>query len=56
MANAERVFHSRAAAEDWLLRPAFGLGHMRPADLLRTPQRSRLVIELLNRIEHGIYC
>jgi putative toxin-antitoxin system antitoxin component (TIGR02293 family) len=55
LAQATRVFGSQAEAEHWLVRPAIGLDHRNPIDLLRTHPGTRLVSEYLTRIEHGIY-
>ena len=55
LAHATRVFGSQADAEQWLDRPAIGLDHRKPIDLLRTHPGTRLVSEYLSRIEHGVY-
>ena len=55
LAHATRVFGSQAEAEQWLGRPAIGLDHRTPIDLLRTHPGARLVSEHLTRIEHGVY-
>jgi putative toxin-antitoxin system antitoxin component (TIGR02293 family) len=55
LAHATRVFGSQAEAERWLDRPAIGLDHRKPIDLLRTHPGARLVTEYLTRIEHGVY-
>jgi len=55
LAHATRVFGSQADAEQWLDRPAIGLDHRKPIDLLRTHPGARLVSEYLTRIEHGVY-
>jgi putative toxin-antitoxin system antitoxin component (TIGR02293 family) len=55
LAHATRVFGSQAEAEQWLERPAIGLDHRKPIDLLRTYPGTRLVSEYLMRIEHGVY-
>ena len=55
LAHATRVFGSQAEAEQWLDRPAIGLDHRKPIDLLRTHPGTRLVSEYLTRIEHGVY-
>ena len=55
LAHATRVFGSQAEAEQWLDRPAIGLDHRKPIDLLRTHPGARLVSEYLTRIEHGVY-
>ena len=55
LAHATRVFGSQAEAEQWLERPAIGLDHRTPSDLLRTHPGTRLVSQYLTRIEHGVY-
>ena len=55
LAHATRVFGSQAEAEQWMERPAIGLDHRKPIDLLRTHPGTRLVSEYLMRIEHGVY-
>jgi putative toxin-antitoxin system antitoxin component (TIGR02293 family) len=55
LAHATRVFGSQAEAEQWLDRPAIGLDHRKPIDLLRTHPGTHLVSEYLTRIEHGVY-
>jgi len=55
LAHATRVFGSQAEAEQWLSRPAIGLDHNKPIDLLKTHPGARLVFEYLTRIEHGVY-
>jgi putative toxin-antitoxin system antitoxin component (TIGR02293 family) len=55
LAHATRVFGSQAEAEHWLDRPAIGLDHRKPIDLLRTHPGTRLVTEYLTRIEQGVY-
>lgn len=55
LAHATRVFGSQVEAEQWLDRPAIGLDHRKPIDLLRTHPGTRLVSDHLTRIEHGVY-
>jgi putative toxin-antitoxin system antitoxin component (TIGR02293 family) len=55
LAHATRVFGSQGEAEQWLDRPAIGLDHGKPIDLLRTHPGTRLVSDYLTRIEHGVY-
>jgi putative toxin-antitoxin system antitoxin component (TIGR02293 family) len=53
--KAVEVFGSKEEAELWLRRPALALNGERPIDLLKTPQGTQLVQELLVRLEYGIY-
>jgi putative toxin-antitoxin system antitoxin component (TIGR02293 family) len=55
LAKATAVLGSQEEAEQWLERPAIGLDQRRPIDLLATPAGVRLVEDLLERIEHGVY-
>jgi putative toxin-antitoxin system antitoxin component (TIGR02293 family) len=49
------VFCDRSSAELWLLEPALALDGRRPIDLLSTPVGINAVIQLLGRIQHGVY-
>jgi len=42
-------------AERWLLKPAMGLGHRRPLDLLETPAGCELVADHLIQLEFSVY-
>lgn len=55
LAKATSVLGSRQEAEGWLARPAIALEQRRPLDLLATPEGRRLVEELLERMEYGVY-
>jgi putative toxin-antitoxin system antitoxin component (TIGR02293 family) len=55
LVKATKVFGSREAAEQWLERPAIGLDHRRPIDLLTTPAGLALVEDHLTRLEYGVY-
>ena len=55
LAKATAVFGTQAEAEQWLERPAMGLDHRRPIDLLSTPAGVELVEEHLSRLEYGVY-
>jgi putative toxin-antitoxin system antitoxin component (TIGR02293 family) len=54
-ARAVSVLGDPDTAEEWLDRPALGLGQRRPADLLGTAEGVREVETLLARIEHGVH-
>lgn len=47
------VFGSTAAFNEWLEKPAYGLGRQKPFDLLYTTGGIQLVLEELLRIEYG---
>ena len=55
LAKATQVFGSQEDAEDWLKRPAMALDQRRPLDLLATPAGTKLVEDLLGRIQYGVY-
>ena len=49
------VFDSKSQFNLWLNTPSFVLGNKKPADLLSNSYGIKLVMEELNRIEHGIF-
>jgi putative toxin-antitoxin system antitoxin component (TIGR02293 family) len=55
LTKASSVLGSRQEAEQWLARPAIALEQRPPLDLLATPEGRRLVEELLERMEYGVY-
>lgn len=55
LAKAADVFGSQEEAEQWLERPAIGLDHRRPIDLLSTPAGIELVEDHLERLAYGVY-
>ena len=55
LAKASDVLGSQDEAERWLERPAMALEQRRPVELLATPAGTRLVEDLLGRIEYGVY-
>lgn len=48
-------FQSTPSLALWLCAPAFGLGGKVPLRVLRTAKGRRDVVNLLGRIEHGVY-
>lgn len=42
-------------ANTWLQEPAISLNQQRPLDLLGTDEGAQLVLDLLERIEDGVY-
>jgi putative toxin-antitoxin system antitoxin component (TIGR02293 family) len=52
---AVSVLGDPEAAEEWLNRPALGLGQRRPRELLETTEGVREVETLLTLIEHGVH-
>ena len=55
LSKATEVFGSRAHAKAWMERPALALDDVRPVDLLESPQGVDLVMDLLTRLEYGVY-
>jgi putative toxin-antitoxin system antitoxin component (TIGR02293 family) len=54
-AQAQDVFESAETATSWLKRPNRGLNGHAPVDLLDTDAGTEQVVELLDRIEYGVY-
>lgn len=50
-----QVFDSKDQFHAWLDTPSFALANNKPADLLHNSYGIKLVMEELNRIEHGIF-
>lgn len=55
LGHAIGIFGSEELAAAWMTRPAIGLEHRRPADLLVTYPGTELVEQYLTRIEFGVY-
>jgi predicted HTH domain antitoxin len=55
VARAIEVFETRENALQWLNSPIPALGGQVPADLLKTPEGTKLVLAVLIRIEYGVY-
>lgn len=53
--KALEVFENEAAAENWLKIPARGLGGKPPLEYTDTELGAQEVINLLGRIEHGVF-
>jgi putative toxin-antitoxin system antitoxin component (TIGR02293 family) len=54
-AQAQDIFESADTATSWLKRPNRGLNGHAPVDLLDTDAGTEQVVELLDRIEYGVY-
>jgi putative toxin-antitoxin system antitoxin component (TIGR02293 family) len=54
-AQAQNVFESADTATSWLKRPNRGLNGHAPVELLDTDAGTEQVVELLDRIEYGVY-
>lgn len=53
---AVRLFNGdKLMASDWLNHPVKGLGHTRPIELIATESGALEVIDLIGRIEHGVF-
>lgn len=44
-----------AAAREWLGSPVRGLGHQVPLELVRTAVGAQMVLDLIGRLEHGVF-
>jgi putative toxin-antitoxin system antitoxin component (TIGR02293 family) len=55
VAQAQDVFESANPAMSWLKRPNRALAGHAPIDLLDTDAGTERVVELLDRIEYGVY-
>jgi len=55
LSRATEIFGSQEQAEQWLSRPAIGLGQRRPIDLLATLAGVELVQDHLTQLEYGVY-
>ena len=53
--RASEVFEDVAAALDWLKSPNRALGGVTPLSLLDTELGAENVLDVLGRIEHGVY-
>jgi len=53
---AAHVLGNERIANEWLMRPAIGLGRRTPCGLLDDAQGYRQVCDHLIRIEYGVYC
>lgn len=55
LSRATEIFGGQAQAEQWLSRPALGLGQRRPIELLATLAGVELVENHLTQLEYGVY-
>jgi putative toxin-antitoxin system antitoxin component (TIGR02293 family) len=53
--QAEEVLGGREDAVKWLHRPSRSLGGHKPLELVRTDAGSELVVDVLGRLEHGVF-
>ncbi len=54
-ARCIEVFRTRERAVRWLKNPVLALGNARPLDLLETGTGINMIMNVLGRIEHGVY-
>jgi putative toxin-antitoxin system antitoxin component (TIGR02293 family) len=54
-AQAEEVLGGREDSVKWLHRANRSLGGRKPLDLVRTDAGSELVVDVLGRLEHGVF-
>ena len=55
LSYAVQVFGNQDTAQQWLNRENPMLGNKKPIDLLNTDQGCGLVLDILGRIEEGVY-
>lgn len=53
--KGQEVLGSKDAVKQWIRDEILALGHKRPIDLLDSSFGVRMVLDVLSRIEHGIY-
>lgn len=44
-----------AATHKWLNEPAYGLGDKAPVDMLNSETETQQVLDLIGRLEHGVF-
>ncbi|CAH6837114.1 hypothetical protein VCHA56P521_210053 [Vibrio chagasii] len=49
------MFGSEEAANHWLKHPVRGLGNNKPIDMLSTAEDTKVVLNLISRLEHGVF-
>jgi putative toxin-antitoxin system antitoxin component (TIGR02293 family) len=42
-------------AQHWLNHPVHGLGHKRPVDMIHTDEDTKIVLNLISCLEHGMF-
>lgn len=55
LTQAQDIFGDRLTASRWFFEPAFGLDGEAPVRLLLNPFGYELVVDLMTRIEYGVY-
>lgn len=55
LSHGTRVFSSLESFQRWLHTPSVALGHQKPVSFFDTGFGTRMVSDLLGRIEHGVY-
>lgn len=53
--RAVEVMGSEKNAHKWLSSPQYGLGNKIPIEYMSTEKGTQEVLDLLGRIEHGVY-
>ncbi|MDH5923683.1 DUF2384 domain-containing protein [Vibrio splendidus] len=49
------LFETEEAAHQWLEQPVLGLGNRRPIDMLSTSEDTKVVLDVIGRLEHGVF-
>jgi len=53
--TALALFGNEEAVNHWLKHPVRGLGNKRPIDMLSTAEDTKAVLNLIGRLEHGVF-
>lgn len=53
--TALALFGSEEAVNHWFKQPVRGLGNKRPIDMLSTVEDTKIVLNLIGRLEHGVF-
>jgi len=46
---------NRQMAEDWMSKPLPAIGHAIPADYIDSPERAQHLLDIIGRLEHGVW-
>ena len=56
MTLATQVLGDQETARTWFHAPAIGLSGAKPVDVIKNEQGNARVLELLQRMQYGVYC
>lgn len=46
---------NRQMAEDWMSKPLPAIGNAIPADYIDSPERAQQLLDIIGRLEHGVW-